>query len=80
MAPASIPSIVCSYVASLWPSAATTPSAAASLITSSAFGSSGAIVSIRTWPRPAFTSARNSATSGSRSSVGSCAPQRDLAM
>ncbi len=78
--PASMPAMACSYVASLWPRAAMTPSETAARIVSRPPGSSGAMVSIRTCPRPALSRPANSPAEGWRSSVGSCAPQRDRAM
>ncbi len=64
VAPASIASTVCAYVASVWPIAAMTPSSARSRTESRPPGSSVARVTIRAAPRAASTSLRTSAGSG----------------
>ena len=64
LTPAAIPAAVTSAEASVWPAAAMTPAAAAARITSSAPGSSGATVIIRSQPRAAACSLEKTATSG----------------
>ena len=74
VAPASSAARASSYVASVWPIAATTPAAVSRRIASSPPGSSGARVTIRRCPRGRSSSRVDVAGSGSVSSAGSCAP------
>ncbi len=67
---------VCSYVASVCPTAAITPCSVSSRTESRPPGSSVASVIIFAWPCAASTSLRTSAGSGSRSSCSSWAPLR----
>ena len=76
VAPAATAARACSYVASVCPTATVTPAPTSSPIASIAPGNSGAMVTIRTVPRPASTSRRSSSVEGSRRYAGFCAPQR----
>ena len=67
---------VVAAVASVWPTATSTPRSARRSASASAPGSSGAIVITRTCPRPASISASARPTSGGRIRVGSWAPHR----
>ena len=73
-APASSASRATSYVASVWPIAATTPAAAMQRTASIPPGSSGARVTIRTAPSPAASRASTDAGSGSAREPGWWAP------
>ncbi len=76
VAPASMASTVCSYVASVWPIAAITPCSARRRTESRPPGSSVASVTILAWPRAASISLRTSAGCGSRRRFSAWAPLR----
>ena len=75
-APASRAARAWSYVASVWPIAASTPASTSRRTASMPPGSSGARVTIRTAPSPAARSASTDAGSGVASEPGWWAPER----